>query len=56
MFNLQEIIHQIEEEAELRFSNDPSFPGGKIAKLHAVLMEIGLEVGKIMNAIQNECK
>jgi len=57
MFNLQEIIRQIEEEAELRFNNDASCPGGKRAKLHSVLMEISLEVGKIMMKNKGiECK
>jgi len=48
MFNLNKIVQEIEEEAENRLKNDPVCPGGKNTKLHAVLIEIGLEVGKIM--------
>jgi len=48
MFNLNKIVQEIEEEAEDRLKNDPVCPGGKNTKLHAVLIEIGLAVGKIM--------
>ena len=48
MFNLNKIIQEIEEEADKRLKNDPTCPGGKNAKLHSVLIEIGLVVGKIM--------
>jgi len=42
------ITQKIEEEADARLKNDPVCPGGKNTKLHAVLIEIGLAVGKIM--------
>jgi len=48
VFNLQQIVKQIDEEADRRYKRDSVCSGGKVAKLHSVLMEIGLEVGKIM--------
>ena len=50
MFNLQQIVKQIDEEADRRYKRDSVCSGGKVAKLHSVLMEIGLEVGKLMLA------
>ena len=46
--DLLKIVQEIEEDAEQRFKNDPVCPGGKNAKLHSILMEIGLAVGKLM--------
>lgn len=48
MLNLNKIVQEIEEEADARLKNDPVCPGGKNAKLHSVLIEIGLAVGKLM--------
>ena len=49
MFSLQQIVESINEEADKRYKQDSVCSGGKVSKLHSVLMEIGLEVGKIMN-------
>ena len=48
MFNLQQIVELVNEEADRRLEEDSCCQGGKNSKLHSVLMEIGLEVGKIM--------
>jgi len=48
MFELNRIVHEIEEEAEKRLEGDPACPGGKTAKLHSVLMDIGMKVGSLM--------
>jgi len=48
MLNLHRIVQEIEEEADARLKNDPVCPGGKTAKLHSVLIEIGLAIGKLM--------
>ena len=54
MLNLNKITQEIEEEADDRLKNDPVCPGGKNAKLHSVLIEIGLAVGKIMEKEANK--
>lgn len=48
MFKLNKIVQEIEEEADRRLANDAACPGGKKSKLHSVLMDIGMEVGILM--------
>ena len=48
MLNLSKIIQEIEEEADRRFAEDPTCPGGKTAKIYSVIMEIDLGIGELM--------
>ena len=44
MIDINHIVHEIVQEAHARLEAEPEAPGGLNAKLHNVLMEIGLKL------------
>jgi len=45
---LDGIINMVQKIAKARLRDDPGCPGGEVAKLHSVVVDIGLRTGELM--------